>query len=290
MRGQPRAGIRRKVAEVLELVQLADFGKRFPAQLSGGQQQRVALARAVVIDPLVLLMDEPLSNLDAKLRDDMREFLVDLQERLNITTILVTHDQAEAMELSGRVAVMFDGRIVQEDAPADLFNRPISRRVADFMGASNFIQGTIVSREDTTVVTELGSLALATYHGETARDVTLTIRPEHIDIADKGRSDEAANTFIGYVETSVFKGGLVHYAIRVGELSLRVLDRSHRQFANGAQVLVRLPPDHLWALPDERTQARAAVQTLQEEPVRRGKFPPNERTKEIDRDPGYLPT
>ena len=135
MRGLPKAEIAERVREVLEIVQLDGFERRFPSQLSGGQQQRVAIARTVITNPRVMLMDEPLSNLDAKLREEMRAFITDLQKRLQITTLFVTHDQVEAIELADQIGVMFDGNLVQFGTPEEIFNRPRTSRIADFHGS-----------------------------------------------------------------------------------------------------------------------------------------------------------
>src|SRR5215470_6579494 len=137
MRGLGHAAARTKVDAVIDMVQLGGFYGRHPHELSGGQQQRVALARALVIEPALLLLDEPLANLDAKLRDEMRMFIRSLQQRVRITTLYVTHDQAEAMTMSDRIVVMFDGRIHQIGSPREIYHRPATRAVADFVGQSN---------------------------------------------------------------------------------------------------------------------------------------------------------
>jgi iron(III) transport system ATP-binding protein len=142
LRKLPREETRRRVAEMLEVVQMGHLAKRYPAELSGGQQQRVALARAIVIKPSVLLLDEPLSNLDANLREEMRFEIRRLHDEFRITTVYVTHDQAEAMVTSDRIAVMNQGRIEQVDAPHALYNRPKTRFVAGFIGRTNFLDGT----------------------------------------------------------------------------------------------------------------------------------------------------
>jgi len=144
MRGIGKAEIRRRVEAVLGMVQLRSMLDRYPRQLSGGQQQRVALARALVIEPRLLLLDEPLANLDAVLRDEMRVFIRELQKRVGITTLYVTHDQAEAMVMSDRIAVMLDGRIAQLGPPEDIYLRPRSEQVARFIGRSNLVEGTVV--------------------------------------------------------------------------------------------------------------------------------------------------
>jgi spermidine/putrescine transport system ATP-binding protein len=148
MRNVPQAQIVKRVAEALELVQLAGLGERHPLQLSGGQRQRVALARALVINPTVLLLDEPLSNLDLKLRDEMRIEIAGLQRRLGITTVFVTHDQGEALVMSNRIAVMNAGRIEQIGGPVDIYERPATRFVAEFVGRMNFFSGQVMSAHE----------------------------------------------------------------------------------------------------------------------------------------------
>src|SRR5207244_12795700 len=137
-----RAEIRARVGHILDVVRLAPFRDRYPAELSGGQQQRVALARAIVVQPAVLLLDEPLSNLDANLREEMRYEIRRLHDEFHVTTVYVTHDQAEAMVTSDRIAVMNQGRIEQVDDPRALYNKPKTRFVAGFIGRTNFIEGT----------------------------------------------------------------------------------------------------------------------------------------------------
>src|SRR5262244_605925 len=143
MRGLSEAVVREKVASALRLVRLDDLGDRLPRQLSGGQQQRVALARALVIEPDALLLDEPLSNLDAKLREEVRTELKEIQQSLGKTTILVTHDQEEALSISDRIAVMDAGRIRQVGSPLEVYGRPVDRFVADFVGIANFVGATV---------------------------------------------------------------------------------------------------------------------------------------------------
>ena len=152
----PQDEIIRRTNDVVELMQLKGMEKRFPNQLSGGQQQRVALARAVVIEPSVLLFDEPLSNLDAKLRESMRDELRALQQRLGITSLYVTHDQSEAMAISDKVVIMKDGVICQQGTPQEIYEQPASRFVANFIGKANFIDGTFRGRDGEAALVEIG--------------------------------------------------------------------------------------------------------------------------------------
>ncbi len=192
----------RRIAAVLEMVKLTGYEKRYPRGLSGGQQQRVALARALVIEPSVLLLDEPLANLDASLRDDMRFFIRDLQQRVGITTIYVTHDQSEAMVMSDRIVVMNHGVIEQCGPPRDIYEHPASQMVAGFIGQSNTLAGRILGRENDVYVIDtpegqLKSLGRDGLKGE----VRVMIRPENIETA------AAENTLSGRVVKSTYLGG-----------------------------------------------------------------------------------
>jgi putative spermidine/putrescine transport system ATP-binding protein len=252
MRRASAGEIERKVAEVLEVVQLQDLAKRFPSQLSGGQQQRVAIARTVITDPRVLLMDEPLSNLDAKLREEMRAFITRLQRQLGITTLFVTHDQVEAIELADRIGVMFDGRLVQFGTPEEIFNRPRTRRVADFMGTNNLIPGRLdVQRDASTLASAVGPLhCVSGAHHVSGQEAIATVRPEHIDIDTPNGPLQGANRFSGRIEDAVYYGGTLTYRVIADGLSLQVRDRSTRRFAVGEEVTVHIDPSHLWVFPE----------------------------------------
>ena len=154
-RGIKRAAAADRVAEALQLVQLPEYGDRMPAQLSGGQQQRVGLARALVVEPALLLLDEPLGALDKALRQSMQVELRALQQRLGVTTVMVTHDQDEALTMADRIVIMRDGRIEQVGAPAEVYQRPVSRFVAGFLGASNFLRGRVVERFNGTILVDV---------------------------------------------------------------------------------------------------------------------------------------
>ena len=250
MRGVGRAEIERRVDEVLEIVQLGGFGRRFPSQLSGGQQQRVAIARTVITQPRLMLMDEPLSNLDAKLREEMRAFITRLQRQLGITTVFVTHDQVEAIELADRIGVMFDGELVQIGTPEEIFNRPRTLRVADFMGTTNLIRGRLseVDREGGILTTAVGALrVVGADHLRSGADAVATVRPEHIDLLARG---DAADGLPGRIVESVYYGGTLAYRVALGDLVLQVRDRSTRRFSDGEEVSVRIAPHHLWVFPE----------------------------------------
>ncbi|MFQ6755805.1 ABC transporter ATP-binding protein [Cereibacter sphaeroides] len=191
----------RRIAQTLEMVRLTGYEKRFPRELSGGQQQRVALARALVIEPTVLLLDEPLANLDASLRDDMRFFIRDLQQRVGITTIYVTHDQGEALVMSDRIVVMNRGVVEQCGSPREIYERPKSLMVADFIGQSNTLTGRVTGREGELylIETEDGPLRA---HGAPglAGDVRVMVRPENIATAP------GDNTLRGRVVKTTYLG------------------------------------------------------------------------------------
>jgi len=212
--------IRRRVGAALEMVGLADLTTRRPGQLSGGQQQRIALARALVYDPRLLLLDEPLSNLDAKLRVHMREEIRKIQQRAGITTVYVTHDQEEALSISDQLAVMYQGRVVQVGAPTAVYEAPASVGVADFLGRANFLNAEVVDASGDEVRVCLpsgaglrvrrGDAAWAPAAGEPA---TLFIRPERVQVGDGG---EEAVRLEAVVSRSTFLGGLVRYVLDVG--------------------------------------------------------------------------
>ena len=251
MRRIERAEIERRVNEVLEIVQLQGLAERFPSQLSGGQQQRVAIARTVVTDPRLLLMDEPLSNLDAKLREEMRAFLTSLQRRLGITTLFVTHDQVEAIELADQIGVMFDGRLVQFGTPEEVFNRPVSQRVAEFMGTTNLISGTVEAPQQGSNVlrSSVGPLHVVPQpHHRVGAAAIATVRPEHIALLN-GVEPGEPNTFRARVDEAVYYGGTVTYRVAAGGVQLQVRDWSTRRFSAGEEVTLRIAPDHLWVFP-----------------------------------------
>jgi len=208
--------VRREVAGALAAVGLADFGTRFPGQLSGGQQQRVAVARALVMKPDLLLFDEPLSNLDAKLRVQVRSELRRLQRQLGTTALFVTHDQEEAMSLSDRVAVMRDGKIEQIGAPEEIYSRPASLFVAEFVGKVNVLPGRLEALED-----NLAKLALCGQHlrvqtsARSPMDVLALIRPEAVRLGDP-----AGASLIGTVTELEFLGNQTEYRLKLDEHSI----------------------------------------------------------------------
>ena len=213
VRRVPRADARERVGRVLELVNLEGLEQRFPSELSGGQQQRVALARSLVVEPKILLLDEPLSNLDAKLRERMRWELKDLQRRTGITFVYVTHDQAEAMALSDRIAVLHRGSLLQDGPPRDVYARPASREVADFMGLVNLLPGRVVrAAADDSLVSVAGSepvrVSLAAVL-DVGAGVQVAIRPESLRLAPDGADAAAACVLRGKVAELTFLGNLI---------------------------------------------------------------------------------
>ena len=224
------AEIDAKVMKVLTAVQLAEFRDREATKLSGGQQQRLALARALVMEPKLLLLDEPLSNLDAKLRELMRFELKRLQRELGITTVYVTHDQSEALALSHQVAVMNLGRIQQIGSPRDIYERPQNQFVADFVGTTNFVDGTVIAQDGDAdfyaIETEFGRLK--SYSVENVRPgdkVVLSIRPEDVNLTEEKPSDTSFNTWQATVDQKVFLGEAMDFQIKVGPRTL--LSRTH---------------------------------------------------------------
>jgi len=234
-----RSEIKRRVGEALALVSLGDFAQRRPNQLSGGQQQRVALARTIVIEPQVLLLDEPLSNLDKKLREQMRLELKRLQRTLGITTIFVTHDQEEAMTTADRMAVLDAGVLQQVGRPRELFDTPSNRFVAEFVGSTNLIAGRYDVSRNVFVTEDLGDIPMHAH----AQGNTLSIRPHALTIAAK-RSAHGI-WFEGEVQESEFLGEFTRYQVRVGQ-ALLTADAPHLSatpiYERGALVQVAIDP------------------------------------------------
>ncbi|WP_406855473.1 ABC transporter ATP-binding protein [Alsobacter sp. KACC 23698] len=206
MRGVAASDIRGKVERALDLVQLSGFAGRMPHQLSGGQQQRVALARAIVIEPAVLLLDEPLGALDKSLRESMQIELRALQQRLGITTIMVTHDQEEALTMSDRIAVMRGGKIEQIGGPSEIYERPATRFVASFIGASNFFDGAAVPISGGAMVDIGDGLRLQTVGPEARGRVTVAVRPEAVQVMPAAGHAPAPNQVAATVDQIVYRG------------------------------------------------------------------------------------
>ncbi|MDR7544728.1 MAG: ABC transporter ATP-binding protein [Armatimonadota bacterium] len=244
MRKETPARIRQRVAEILSKVQLNGLEARYPHQLSGGQQQRVALARALVINPSVLLLDEPLANLDAKLREEMRFYIRGLQREFGITAIYVTHDQAEAMVLADRIALMRDGQLQQLGTAEDIYRRPGNAWVAEFIGLSNFIRGEVAGRADGWLVVRTGA-GVFTCGGEvTGGDVVICLRPESLHF-----QGSQSNRFQGVVRERVFLGNLLDYRVEgPGGIVVRVQADPSRVFAPGTPVDLSFSPADAWVV------------------------------------------
>jgi len=237
-----------QVGTVLGLVQLAGFEERRPTQLSGGQQQRVALARALILNPDVLLLDEPLGSLDAKLRKALQLELKSIQEEIGITFVYVTHDQEEALTMSDRLAVMSDGRVVQVGPPREVYEEPADAYVADFLGVSNLMDARGLGGGRV----RLGDVELTASRGDTdaTGDVRLVIRPERVRVEDRGA--DGANRLPGMVERSVFVGPTVQVIVRlVGGQMIQAVETSRsgaESRSQGDAVAVHLPADDLRVL------------------------------------------
>ena len=251
---RPKAEIRERVGKALELVQLPGYEGRQPSQLSGGQQQRVALARALVLNPAVLLLDEPLGALDAKLRKALQIELKSLQQEVGITFLYVTHDQEEALTMSDRLAVMKDGHIEQVGAPQDVYEDPETLYVADFLGVSNLMQASIVSTGTSACRVAVDSYELQTRG--TDRDVTgeakIVIRPERIELEEHG-SPSGPNRIPAMVERVVYAGSEIQVIVRAatGEALQALVQNTGGEipWEQGTPVQLHLPVDALRVLP-----------------------------------------
>jgi iron(III) transport system ATP-binding protein len=246
-----RAEREERVERVLSIVKLDHLASRQATDLSGGQQQRLALARALVMEPPLLLLDEPLSNLDAKLRDDMRFELKRLQRELGITGVYVTHDQVEALAMSNTVAVMRDGKIEQVGHPRDVYERPQSRFVADFIGTSNFLDGVVDSREGGVycVRTDDGVLSVRSDldYAVGAR-VVVAARPEHIELAS-GLNGAGPNVWNGRVQVRSFLGEVVDHVVLVGSREIRARCNSKVSIPAETDVTVRFHEEAFSLIP-----------------------------------------
>ena len=246
MRGIAKPDIRRRVTDVLGLVQLEKFSERFPRQLSGGQQQRVALARALVISPHVLLLDEPLSALDAKLRHEVRIQIRQLQQSLGLTTVFVTHDQEEALSLADRLVVMNAGRIEQIGTPSDLYERPATPFVADFIGKTNFFPGKM-SKD--AFLTDCGLSLNVSSRSPSAS--LLGVRPEKIRVSAKDQALVVefgdANVISGTVELVSYLGPSTEYQVRINSERTMLVQQANRNntsnFGVGQEVSLSVPRD-----------------------------------------------
>jgi iron(III) transport system ATP-binding protein len=252
-RRPPRAQVRERVERALATVRLEHLAGRRATDLSGGEQQRVALARALVMEPPLLLLDEPLSNLDAGLRVEMRDELGAVQRELGVTCLYVTHDQEEALAISNSVAVMRGGRIEQAGEPRELYERPSSRFVADFIGRANLIEGTVHGHgRDGSVVVRApqGELLAAGEDVRPGDGATVVVRPERLELRPAAGTP-VENGWVGTVRTRAFLGDAVDHVVEVGGLDLRVRSPASLSLAPGTRIVLRFPPEPLPLLPGE---------------------------------------
>ena len=246
LRKVPKDEIQERVTNILKLVELSDMEQRMTNQLSGGQQQRVALARALVVEPGVLLFDEPLSNLDAKLRVQMRTEIRRIQQALGITAIYVTHDQSEAMAISDNIILMKGGVIAQMGSPTEIYYHPNSEFVADFIGECNFLPCTVTGREGNDVIADVyGHPVKVLSERDTIGSAEIVLRPETIEIADQGQLPCK-------VELSCFMGSYQNYHVRVGDTLVKIADncpigRKTYQVGDEAYISFRSECAHLLA-------------------------------------------
>jgi len=246
LRKLARADVERRVNAILETMQLKPFAERYPAELSGGQQQRVGLARALVVEPKILLLDEPLSNLDANLREEMRHEIRRLHDQFHYTTIYVTHDQSEAMTTSDLIAVMRLGKLEQLGSPDDIYERPMSEFVARFIGSTNILRG----RRTGDHTAECDGIALTCGSGDFAAngDAIVSIRPHQITMGTPG-SGEGGNRVTGTVDRAVYLGAQRHYLVSLESgTRLQVLTPSDAIAKAGERVGLNLPERHCRAL------------------------------------------
>jgi iron(III) transport system ATP-binding protein len=242
----PRAEVTTRVNEALETVELGGYQDRRATQLSGGQQQRLALARALAMRPRMLLLDEPLSNLDAQLRESMRLELKRLQRELGITTVYVTHDQTEALMLSNRIAVMHEGRVRQIGRPRDIYHSPADRFVAEFVGTTNMLEGRVIGFASGShrVETEIGVVHAQGSSAAAHDAVAMTLRPEAIVLAERGQArHDAANSFDGIVISRAFRGDSSEHVVVVRERELRIVSSMRATFRPGTEVTLTFDAD-----------------------------------------------
>jgi iron(III) transport system ATP-binding protein len=262
------AAIRQAVAEALALTGMEGLGSRAPAALSGGQQQRVALARALVLNPKVLLFDEPLSNLDAKLRKRMRDEIRALQRRLGITALYVTHDQAEALAISDRIAVMDRGRVAQVGRAAEIYTRPATRFVADFIGEANFLPANVEGSAPTGIRVRVGPATVIVEApadgreaaGSTPGPVTLVVRPEAISMRrDTGDAPSVGDGLAGRVQTAAYLGAAGEYVVDTALGAVAVTDpvMAEGLLEPGTAVMLTLRPRGLALVRDLAEPGRA---------------------------------
>lgn len=253
LRKIPPGEIKKRVQSVLSVVKLEGYEDRYPRQLSGGQQQRIALARAIILEPDILLLDEPLSNLDALLREQMRFEIAQLHKRLGITTLYVTHDQTEAMVISDRIVIMKDGKVMQDGKPEEIYLRPRNRFVAGFMGTTTFLEGVVESISG-------DSCFLKTSEGWTLRGIAAggvspgdkacaAVRPEAVELLTSLDRSMEENTFESLVDSSYFTGEVIDYHFHLGTAFIRVRGNTKKILKPGQKVPIRIDPERLPIVP-----------------------------------------
>lgn len=255
---RPKSEIRQRVGDVLKIVGLHGLEDRPAPKLSGGQQQRVAFARALVNQPKVMLLDEPLSNLDAKLREQMRFEIKALQRRVNITTIYVTHDQSEALAISDQIAVMHGGRLIEVGSPHELYSRPKRKFTATFLGLTNLIEGKVIElggdSQPCRIETKKGIFSFVpSTRLERNQAVVISIRPEHIQV-HKQKPAGLENLLAGTVKDAIFMGDAYHCQIAVGDDLIRVHTHPFLSMSPGETVYLHLDPQSCNGLPAEDTE------------------------------------
>ncbi|KMK74906.1 ABC transporter ATP-binding protein [Alkalihalobacillus pseudalcaliphilus] len=245
---KPPKHIIEKVTEALEYVELGHLAERGTNELSGGQQQRVALARALVMEPAVLLMDEPLSNLDKKLRNTMRTTIRKIQQDLGITTVFVTHDQEEAMSMADRVAVMKDGEIIQMATPTELYSNPTNPFVADFVGSSNIFVGKHVQSQPDGSLIKVENFLLKSSFNKEEDSLHVLIRPEGMNVYAKDSAIQAENKIEGKVKMHTYLGATIRYDVQVGDREIGIEKTyvpGERVFHDGEEVWVTVDPERV---------------------------------------------
>jgi ABC-type Fe3+/spermidine/putrescine transport system ATPase subunit len=240
MRGVDKKTRKKRVGEMMELVRLPGMEDRRPGQLSGGQEQRISLARGLITEPDILLLDEPLSQLDANLRIEMRDLIRSIQAELGITSIFVTHDQEEAVMLADRIALMLEGRIQQDGLPQDFYERPVTQAVARFFGTQNFVPGTVSGRRFESV---LGTLELG--HDHPDGEGLLVIRQEAIEVG------EGSNSFQATVERAMYLGTHVRVWAHAADVPLQFTAPPGVRYEGDQVITLRLPKEQAWIVPVE---------------------------------------
>jgi ABC-type Fe3+/spermidine/putrescine transport system ATPase subunit len=250
-----KSEINSRVTEILELVELPGLENRKAHELSGGQQQRVALARALVVRPQVLLLDEPLANLDANLRITMRQLIRTIQSEMGITAIFVTHDQEEAVMLADRVALMFDGVLQQVGNPDVFYRSPRTKRVAQFFRSGNFLSGV---RTGATVRTSVGDITVDTDRVPAGDGpVVLAVRPEDVELSAQASGQE--NLVAGTVESLIYMGSYTQLVVRLGDDTWHVQGSALLEADEGDQIYLRLPMERVWIVEDDGVAAEEPV-------------------------------